>query len=80
MNIGKRQQGRIRHQSVIDTGYSVDEIDDAIQKAQRTDFREQLQNMTYKFGDGKASTKMLEALKKVQSHKELLIKKLDFPC
>lgn len=80
INIGKRQQGRIRHESVIDTGSLADEIDDAIQKALEPEFREQLQNMNYKFGDGNASKKIVEAIKKIQSHKGLLIKKLDFPC
>ncbi|MBN2638868.1 MAG: UDP-N-acetylglucosamine 2-epimerase (hydrolyzing) [Bacteroidales bacterium] len=80
VNIGKRQQGRIRHDSVIDTDYSVEGIKKGITKAMDPEFRDQLVNMSYKFGDGRASVNMLEALWKIQAVPNILIKKLVSPC
>lgn len=80
INVGSRQDGRLRHRSVIDCYYGIDEILKAIEKALNKDFRESLHNMKYKFGDGNASEKILEGLRNVLKRVDLIIKKLEFPC
>lgn len=80
INIGKRQDGRIRHRSIIDCDYDKASVSQSIDKSLSTNFRESLRDMDYKFGDGTASKKMIEAIKSVKDRKDLMIKKLDFPC
>ena len=79
VNIGDRQKGRIRHPSVIDTGYSVEEIKSGIDKALAPAFRESLSNMKYKFGDGHAAERIVDVLKDIPLSSNLLRKKLEFP-
>ena len=55
INIGKRQDGRIRHPSVIDTDYSSNSIADGIKKGLSSAIKKNIQNMKYEFGDGSAS-------------------------
>ncbi len=80
VNIGSRQDGRIRHESIIDTDYNIESIKQAIEKALTPEFRITLRSMSYKFGDGQASQKMTNAIRKLINRKDLMIKKLDFPC
>lgn len=80
INIGSRQNGRIRHKSIIDTDYSVESIKDGILHAGNNTFIESIKKMPYKFGDGNASQLMLDAIRSVISRQDLLIKKMDFPC
>lgn len=80
INIGKRQKGRIRHQSIIDTDYSVKSIKDAIEKTIQEDFLNSFKNMEYKFGDGNAANRMVDFLENLPKNKDVLQKKLDFPC
>ena len=80
INIGPRQDGRIRHESIIDTDYNTVSIKQAIEKALTPAFRNTLKNMPYKFGDGQASQKMTNAIRKLANRNDLMIKKLDFPC
>jgi GDP/UDP-N,N'-diacetylbacillosamine 2-epimerase (hydrolysing) len=79
INIGSRQDGRLRHKSIIDTGYDEMSIKKAIEKALKIDFRKELQTMEYKFGDGTASKKMVDAMLTLGKRKDLMNKKLDFP-
>lgn len=80
INIGSRQDGRLRHESIIDTDYNIASIKLAIEKALSPAYRNTLKNMAYKFGDGQASKKITDAIKKLANRKDLMIKKLDFPC
>jgi UDP-hydrolysing UDP-N-acetyl-D-glucosamine 2-epimerase len=79
VNVGDRQKGRLRHKSVIDTGYSVDSIKNGIEKALSDNFRKQLKNMEYKFGDGNAAQKMVQIIKSIEIDERLMRKKLNFP-
>jgi UDP-hydrolysing UDP-N-acetyl-D-glucosamine 2-epimerase len=79
INIGDRQQGRIRHRSVIDTSYEIESIIKGIEKAISAEFREGLKNMKCKFGDGTAAKKMVEIIKTINIDQELIRKQLDFP-
>lgn len=79
INIGDRQKGRIRHQSVIDTDYSVDSIIAAVQTAQSEHFRNKLDSMQLYFGNGHAAEKIVEILSSLQINQEFLRKSLKFP-
>lgn len=80
INIGERQKGRIRHQSIIDTQNDVNGILSGIKKALDPQFLDSLQNMKYIFGEGQTSQKMIEILESIKFDKKLLSKTLDFTC
>jgi GDP/UDP-N,N'-diacetylbacillosamine 2-epimerase (hydrolysing) len=77
VNIGDRQKGRIRHKSVIDTGYSVESIRKALDLANQKKFRESLKDMKYKFGDGHAAEKMARIISKTNFDENLLRKRFN---
>lgn len=76
LNVGDRQNGRIRHKSVIDTDYSVDHIKKGIEMTMSKDFRKSLKEMRFKFGDGHAAEKMVDIISKVSIDQKLMRKKL----
>ena len=78
INIGDRQKGRLRHESVIDTDYSVTSIKSGIEKAMSSEFRNKIQNQELKFGDGNAAKKIVEILKNIKIDENLMRKKLEF--
>jgi len=59
VNIGTRQEGRLRGANVIDVGYSTDEILDGIEKALTLE----LKDITNPYGDGHAAPRIVQALK-----------------
>jgi UDP-hydrolysing UDP-N-acetyl-D-glucosamine 2-epimerase len=65
VNIGTRQDGRLRAANVIDCGYSAKEIAAAVSKALSLDFRLSLHDLTNPYGSGGASARVLERLKTV---------------
>jgi len=78
VNIGNRQEGRLQPESVIQTGYSVNEICKGMEKALHdTEFLKRIKNP---YGDGNASKYVIEAIKEIlEIPKEKLLKKrLDF--
>ena len=79
VNIGDRQKGRIRHDSVIDTGYSIEDISEGIEEAQNMIRMNVLKEMTYKFGDGNAASRMTEIIKLSKVDFDMMRKKLEFP-
>ncbi len=74
VNIGDRQKGRIRHQSVIDTDYSVESIKQGIETAMSAEFRQKLKNMPFKFGDGQAAQKMVDIIKSIELNQDFMRK------
>jgi len=78
VNIGDRQKGRLRHDSVIDTDYTVESIHAGMKKALSMEFKKKLVGMEYKFGNGSAAEKMIDIIKKVDVNETLMRKKLDF--
>ena len=78
VNIGDRQKGRIRHESVIDTDYSVSSIKKGIYKALSSDFGDSLKEMPFKFGDGHAAERMVEIIKNIKVDQNLMRKRLEF--
>lgn len=78
INIGTRQKGRIRHESIIDVDYNIENIKQAIKLALSETFLKKIGKMKYKFGGGNAAKLMLEAIKNIPSNEILLCKKLTF--
>lgn len=69
INIGSRQDGRIKAQSVIDCPAESVKITSAIKKALSKDFYAKLAKMKSPYGDGDSSRKIKEVLKKMDLNK-----------
>jgi UDP-hydrolysing UDP-N-acetyl-D-glucosamine 2-epimerase len=65
VNIGTRQQGRIRPANVIDVGYDRSEILKGIKKATQPEFREGLRHLKNPYGRGQAADTIVERLRAV---------------
>ena len=72
VNLGDRQKGRLRAESVIDCEEKEQVIMSAIEKALSLEFQEILQNVVSPYGQGDASLKIKEYLKKVSLHNILM--------
>ena len=62
INIGDRQKGRIRADSVIDCLPEKKDILRAMERAEDTRFRKELANMNNPYGDGETSDKIIKIL------------------
>lgn len=62
VNIGTRQDGKIKPANVIDCGYSKAEIATALQRATSRDFCDTLRNLINPYGDGKSGQRIAEIL------------------
>jgi len=81
VNIGNRQKGRFKPESVIQTGYSVDEITKGLEKAlYDKEFSEQAKHIKNPYGDGNTSKYVMEAMEEIVMipRGKLLKKKLSF--
>lgn len=76
INIGDRQKGRLKANSVIDCEPNKDSIKKAISKLYSKKFQKQLVDTTNPYGDGGSVEKIMEILKKTSF--EILIKKAFF--
>ena len=74
INIGKRQDGRIRATSVIDCGITEPEISLAFETLYSQSFREQVKNVVNPYGTGGAAEKILSVLKETDFN-NLIIKR-----
>ena len=63
INIGDRQQGRLKAKSVIDCLPDKKSIDEAIKRVYSSDFQKILKNVKNPYGDGYASEKIISVLK-----------------
>ena len=79
INIGDRQEGRIRHPSIIDSDYAVDSITTAIGISSDPLFLKRLENMEYQFGSGEAAEKIMRILRSVKIDQKLMRKRLEYP-
>lgn len=75
VNVGTRQQGRLRSANIIDVGYDRNEILSGIQRALSREFAASLAQMTNPFGDGRAAERIVRTLKQVDLNDRLLIKR-----
>jgi len=81
VNIGDRQRGRLRPESVIQTGYSVNEICKGIEKAlYDLEFLTRIKMIKNLYGDGNTSKYVIKAMKEILKipKEKLLKKRLDF--
>jgi len=75
VNIGIRQQGRVRAESVIDCGYEKNEIVEAIRKAEWMKKNKCLCEMKNPYEGQETSKKILEVIKKHLSQESSVVKK-----
>ncbi len=71
INIGDRQDGRLKADSVIDCEPIQESILKAFKRLYSTDFQKNLKNVKNPYGNGGASNKVVEILKKEQLPKEI---------
>lgn len=83
VNIGDRQKGRIRADSIIDVPCEEREIVRGIKKAlEDRDFRQRLKGVVNPYdpyGDGNVSGRIVKVLEEIPINRKLLEKRLDFP-
>lgn len=65
VNIGERQRGRLRGESVVDCEESVEDIEKAIEKALSASFISETKNADNPYGNGDVSSKIVNKLKTV---------------
>ena len=65
INIGDRQKGRIKASSVIDCKPDKNSILKAFSRLYACEFQQNLKNIVNPYGDGCASKKIIEIIKKV---------------
>jgi UDP-N-acetylglucosamine 2-epimerase len=75
VNIGTRQQGRVRAENVIDAGYGREAIVAAIRRALSPEFRASLAGLHNPYGDGHAAEKIVRALSEVELGDRLVTKR-----
>jgi UDP-N-acetylglucosamine 2-epimerase (non-hydrolysing)/GDP/UDP-N,N'-diacetylbacillosamine 2-epimerase (hydrolysing) len=75
VNVGSRQGGRVRAANVIDVGNAGDAILAAIRKAVDPAFRAGLSGLVNPYGDGQASTAIVERLRTVALDERLRVKR-----
>lgn len=78
INLGNRQKDRVRGKNVIDVDFGLQEIEEAIQKANSLDFIALAANSTNPYGDGQSSTRILKILENTEITPELLNKQISY--
>jgi len=78
INVGDRQKGRLKHDSVVDTTNDVEDIVSGIQKAIAPEFIKGTLNCKFKYGSGNVAIKMIDTIRSIKVNEELLQKKLSF--
>ncbi len=73
IDIGDRQQGRIRAESVINVGYNTKDIQNALNLALSDDFQHKCKAVKNPYGEGDSAEKILSILKRIELKR--LIKK-----
>lgn len=76
VNIGNRQRGRLMADSIICSGYSQEEIENAIARALSEEFAEIVRCSKSLYGEGDTSRKIVDILEKIELDNKLLEKKL----
>jgi UDP-N-acetylglucosamine 2-epimerase len=80
VNVGMRQQGRLRARNVIDVGDSAAEILQGIRVASSDEFCAGLVGLENPYGDGHAAPRIAEVLAEISLDDKLLIKRFhDLP-
>jgi UDP-hydrolysing UDP-N-acetyl-D-glucosamine 2-epimerase len=74
VNIGTRQDGRVRAANIMDVGYTRNEIVAGIQHAIAPVFREKMNDLVNPYGDGNAAERIINRLKSVALDDQLIRK------
>ena len=72
INIGRRQEGRLKAESIIDCSNDVKSIANSIKLLYSADFQKKLKKVVNPYGDGNASEKIINFLKNVELPKSLI--------
>lgn len=75
VNVGSRQEGRVRTANIIDVGYSRSEVLGGISKAISEEFRASASGVTSPYGDGHAAERIVDVLKRIELNQRLLVKR-----
>jgi UDP-hydrolysing UDP-N-acetyl-D-glucosamine 2-epimerase len=75
VNVGTRQEGRLRAANVIDVADDRASILQGIRQALSPEFRAAIQELVNPYGDGRAAVRIVERLKEVALGPELLVKR-----
>jgi UDP-N-acetylglucosamine 2-epimerase len=67
VNIGDRQLGRLRHQSIIDTNFNKKNIYLSIKKGLSINFVKKIKNQKLFFGNGSSSRKIVKIIENLDS-------------
>lgn len=79
VNIGTRQEGRLRACNVIDVGYEKEEVLRGINKAlYEENYREELKSCVNPYGDGEAGERISKHLSEIQITRELIQKRITY--
>ena len=79
VNIGRRQNMRVRGENVIDCDFKIKDIVSSIHRAMSTEFNEYLiGNCLNPYGDGKSAKRIIEIIKNTRVDDSLLTKLLTY--
>lgn len=79
VNVGSRQQGRLRPNNVIDVGYNKTEIKEAILKSiTDIDFIEMVHKKENIYGDGQSAEKIVALLKQIDISNKIIQKQITY--
>lgn len=79
VNIGTRQNGRLRATNVIDVDYGKDYVINGIKKAIFDEnFKKELESCENPYGDGKAGKRIAKILKNINIDRELIQKRITY--
>lgn len=79
VNIGRRQEDRLRAANVIDVGYDLDALSAAIKKASSIEFKATLKGLKNPYVHENTVSLILDALKEFSNAEILLAKKIVDP-
>jgi GDP/UDP-N,N'-diacetylbacillosamine 2-epimerase (hydrolysing) len=79
VNIGSRQQGRLRAKNVLDVAHDETDIVNAVTKAlYDEDFLKMLKNIKNPYGKGDSAIKIVDILERIEINQKLLQKKISY--
>jgi GDP/UDP-N,N'-diacetylbacillosamine 2-epimerase (hydrolysing) len=78
VNLGRRQESRVRGDNVIDADFTAASIEAAIRKALSPEFQRRMQTVVNPYGDGRSSERILDILQHTRKDQRLLVKELTY--
>ena len=79
INIGSRQNGRLKPKNVIDVSYNRKQISDKIKFIlNNKNFKRSLQNLKNPYGDGKSAKRILKYLKTIDISRNIIQKQITY--